>query len=675
MAGPDFLLEVSSMNARGLRFFPFLVACLFLVSLAPGAPTSPDSRDRDVRVAFVQGDVRLSRGHHNHTDLKQPWESAQPGEAIERGFALATGNGRAEIEFDNGSAVFVVENSLLLFAELPPPGNRIVSRMTLATGSATFWVESPAESFSIETPTDKVQIQGPQTFSLRFNAYLDATAITPVGGKLDNVAPKGTPNLQVDNGKTVFFQGGAILSAPDSGENLPWKESADGTPDPEMKLENYLFRPREQQLLGRDWDQWVETRVQEKQATMAAALKASGLSAPVPGLTDLYLHGNFFACEPYGTCWEPTQTQAAQESETEQAPATAQTPLPNASQQGRNVGFQPQTVQWEESEWSGPCDFGGGHRTITRVARTPEQLKELLRLRSLASSNLNYQGVTRSSCYTNSWIYRRHRYAMVLPRKPPVCMARKCKPVHTPHPIFVRVGSKVGFVPRHPDDVKGKPPINLKHGIIVPALRPGEETRQIAWNPSQKLTFLDKAPKEFAREIAAKPLPVTVPAPEIHAHVVEESARNNGTNSANHADSHIVYNYKTQTFMMRASTVAGTKGKDIPVGAIASNGRVATFAGSGGRAEPFSHNGPASSYSSGANSARNSGGNSGSHSYSSGSSGANSGWHSYSSGSSAASGGSFSHSSGGGGSVSSSSSAASSSSSASPGASHGSRPR
>ena len=85
------------MNARGLRFFPFLVASPFFVSLASGAPASPESSDRDVRVAFVQGDVRLSRGHHNHPDLKQPWESAQPGEAIEQGFALATGNGRAEI--------------------------------------------------------------------------------------------------------------------------------------------------------------------------------------------------------------------------------------------------------------------------------------------------------------------------------------------------------------------------------------------------------------------------------------------------------------------------------------------------------------------------------------------------------------------------------------------------
>jgi FecR protein len=250
------------MNPSGLRFFLLLAASIFLVFLAPATQASVDRNHREVLIVFVEGDVRLSRGHANHPDLKLPWEAPQTGQPIEQGFALATGNGRAEIEFENGSTVFLAENSLLLFAKLSSSGDRIITHVALPTGSATFWVPSAAESFFIETATDKVQIIGPETSSLRFDAYLDATGITPLGGKLGSI--KGAPTLQVASGKTVFFQGGAVLSAPEPDENLPWKESADGTPDPEVKFENYPFRAGEQRLVRSDWDQWVEARLQEK---------------------------------------------------------------------------------------------------------------------------------------------------------------------------------------------------------------------------------------------------------------------------------------------------------------------------------------------------------------------------------------------------------------------------
>jgi hypothetical protein len=356
------------------------------------------------------------------------------------------------------------------------------------------------------------------------------------------------------------------------------------------------------------------------------------------------LHGDFFPCEPYGTCWEPAQTQSAQQSDPKQGAPPVQTTSPN-------VGFQPQTVQWQEPEYIGPCDSYGGYRTITRIARTPQELQELLRLKSLANANGYYRSSAFSSCYEQRWIHHHGHYAMVLPIRKPVCAANKCKPVHPPRPIFVRVGSQLGFVPRHPDDVKGKPPINLKHGIIALPTRPGEPARQVALDPSEKIIFLNKPSKEIEREIASKPLPV--PAPEIHAHLIQEETRGSSTTAANHTDSHIVYNYKTQAFVMPAAPGAGSKAKDIPVGEMASNGRVATFANNGfsGRTESFGRGSAATSY--------NGGGNSGSHSFSSGSAGSSS---------------SHSSSASVGASVSSPSSSSTSNSSSSSGASHGSRP-
>jgi hypothetical protein len=38
---------------------------------------------------------------------------------------------------------------------------------------------------------------------------------------------------------------------------------------------------------------------------MADVMKAAGLTSPLPGLAGMKGQGTFFACAPYGTCWEP----------------------------------------------------------------------------------------------------------------------------------------------------------------------------------------------------------------------------------------------------------------------------------------------------------------------------------------------------------------------------------
>src|SRR5215472_12408095 len=91
-------------------------------------------------------------------------------------------------------------------------------------------------------------------------------------------------------------------------------------------------------------DAWVSGRQTHRNAVTAAALKASGLSSPIPGLADLYKHGTFFSCEPYGTCWEAADPAEAQDSASQSAASGAQSPTKAQA----NPSFQPQTVQWEE---------------------------------------------------------------------------------------------------------------------------------------------------------------------------------------------------------------------------------------------------------------------------------------------------------------------------------------
>jgi len=46
---------------------------------------------------------------------------------------------------------------------------------------------------------------------------------------------------------------------------------------------------------------------------MSAALKESGLAAPIPSLAELKGQGTFFDCVPYGTCWQPNGSRSSQE--------------------------------------------------------------------------------------------------------------------------------------------------------------------------------------------------------------------------------------------------------------------------------------------------------------------------------------------------------------------------
>jgi FecR protein len=234
-----------------LRFHPFnSVLCS-----APAAFASDDHDAREVRLTSIQGDVRLSRGAGKHADLNKPWEQAQGGEFLERGFAVATGNGRAEIEFENGSTAYLAENSLLLFRELSALRDRVITRMTLPTGTATFALQPVAgESFFIETPTDKIEISAPDTLFARMDAYLDATAITPQGEKGESVVRNNLPNFVIQKGHTMFFRGGEIIDGPG--------------PD---------------QAASSTWENvWRSLGVSDLQAA-ALALRTSGLAPLVPG--------------------------------------------------------------------------------------------------------------------------------------------------------------------------------------------------------------------------------------------------------------------------------------------------------------------------------------------------------------------------------------------------------
>lgn len=680
-------------SARGVFFLLF--SSLTLV-IPPKLRASKDKEggDREVYLAFVQGDVRISKGKNHRPDLNQPWEQALAGDLIQEGTALATGDGRTEIEFENGSTVYLAPNSLLLFRELSAPGDRIVSRMALATGTATFALQSGNnEFFLMDTPTNHLSLSPRETLFSRIDAYLDATAVSAQGEKGEDVSLSGAPSFQLKEGKTLVLLGGRFAhvlgsergdaqSVASGGSSMssmdPWELVLSGLPDFQLPSMAPLLNQKSARRLTpvnaepgslAEWDGWVSDRQTHRKTVTADALKASGLSSPIPGLADLYEHGTFFGCGSYGVCWEAADLAEPQDS-TKQSAAPIS---PSPAQVQVNPTFQPQTVEWEEivQGWCSPPAL----RTVTRIAHTPEELQKLEQRKAAAQKVRYSRGAYPISCENGYWIPYRHHFVRVItpqvPQVPRHCEGAKCKPIHPPRPVWVKAGNKVGFVLAHPNDVKGKPPVNLKEGMLIPPSKPGERTERLAVELSQKVTVFDKTPREFRGELFGRGL--RVPAPEIHGHLVLETARESSAALSAHAAPPIPYDYKSHHFLMSASAAAGTKAgsKEVPVGGIDSRGKVGSFADGHSRAyaQSFARSEAAASYSGGSyragsygsyGSGFSGGGHSGSSSgsYSSGS-------HSSSSGSS---GGSYSHSSGGGwssGSSSGGSGGASSSSSSS----------
>ena len=96
-------------------------------------------------------------------------------------------------------------------------------------------------------------------------------------------------------------------------------------------------------------------------------------------------------------------------------------------------------------------------------------------------------------CHTGSWIRHEGRYVWVTGIK----RHHHC-PVH-----WVKSGRTVGYVPIHPGDVKGKPPLGLKDGVVHPVDKHGDKAQLVASGGPVKV--LSEVPKEF-RQPATVPL-------------------------------------------------------------------------------------------------------------------------------------------------------------------------
>jgi|SRR5579871_26405 len=517
--------------------FPILLLIASLTTFtntSPAADTSPQvpsnrTYDQIVRLSLVEGDVRVSRGKEGEHATGDEWEQAAVNLPLQTGFSLVTGKGRAEIELEDTSTVYLGDNSVLIFTQITTTDGVPYTELSLVSGTATLHVQTtfPGERFVLRTPTDGVTLPYPGKTFTRVNSYIDAMALTPQEGTTIRVGP--VPQQTV-KGQTITLSHNHIITP-----------ATATVPD--------AFA---------EWDDWTAKRVAARSIAMSTTMKDAGLTSPIPGLAELKDQGTFFACAPYGTCWQPTngweehaaaprpvsaQLDAPQSPDSSQQQPASAAALPSSAQtlQSANPAA---VLRTEYGDWF-PCS---PNRVRYLIGRDPVTGKDKVLRTELDSTGAPYDWAV---CHSGSWIQREHRYVWVAGTK----RHHHC-PVH-----WVKYGGTKGYVPIHPHDVAGKPPINLKHGVFETSGRKGDSVRHVAFNSSIPVKVLDGTPKEFLKPYF-QPLR-RAEAPHLEAHLVKDGLAPGRDTATRPAGTAITFDHKSQSFMLARQVTEGGKNTTV----------------------------------------------------------------------------------------------------------------
>ncbi|MGB7985361.1 MAG: FecR domain-containing protein [Terracidiphilus sp.] len=580
-----------------------------------------------VRVSYMEGDVRVERGEENAKTTGVTWEKAVANLPLETGYSLVTGEGRAEIEFEDTSTLYLGSHSVLLFSDMHTEGGVPYTELALLTGTVTLHVQPyvSGEVFILKTPTGRVTTVFPQKRFLRVGSYTDGMTL---------VEQKEAGGLQSAEGEQE-------ASAPKppiyfDGSSASWLPSG----DPNAFAE---------------WDKWVQTRVAERSAAIAEMMQISGLDEPIPGLAEMKGHGRFFACQPYGTCWEPSAEVVPPEADAvppesvpqpaaDHATASTNTQSTPKKAQSSGVGSALGLSDSDEDEFF-PCfplnAYGNGFYWgwNTESVDASYQADPAWRFYSWAV------------CHSGGWIHMHNRYVWVAGHR-----RHHLGPCH-----WIKHGHTLALVPIHPWDAKGRPPLNRKEEVLALDLKNGLRFERIHLGPTDPIKLLDEPPKEFNKAIF--PVLARADEPQMEAFAVKDvyfasNAGAKGT-SVKPVGIPLHFDSKSQNFTVLKQVVMGNRNVTVAQPLNSRSGTLQSRAGI--------YSGSSGSRSGGFN------GGSGGGGYRGGSSGGYSGGGSrVGGGSSSASSSGGSHSGGvsssapsGGGAVSSGSSAASSASSSS----------
>src|SRR5882724_7554020 len=259
-----------------LRSLFAAISGIALIATGGAAVAYADSgHARIVRLSLVQGDVRFARDVKGDplADGHGDWEAAVLNLPIRQGYVVATDNGRAEVEFENGAMAFLAENSVLEFYDLSSEDGGFTTRLVLRQGSSEFHVNpGQGDYFSVTGGDFSVQAETKTTF--RMNNFDDGSSVNVVHGHL----------TALTNGKSTALSKDQSLS---------------------LKAGDPSSLQVERSPANDEFDQWVSGRIDSVSTATNAAMQYSNSYNYTSGYGDLYTYGAWFPIAGYGNCWRP----------------------------------------------------------------------------------------------------------------------------------------------------------------------------------------------------------------------------------------------------------------------------------------------------------------------------------------------------------------------------------
>lgn len=251
----------------------WLVA-LAALALAPALRADDDAGAgaRAVRLSDVDGQVQLSK---NSQTLA---ESAVANTPLFEGTRVTTGeDGRAEIQFEDGSVARLSPNSSLTLSALRGSGANGEAQMTLESGLGYFEMQNSPQS---------------GTMSVKFgDSVVSASGFTVLRIDLDN--PPGA--LAVFSGNAHLERGSAMSVDMHGGESIALSAN-----DESRYTLNETIEPD-------SWDSWNSDRDQAMTAESAAKTGATQnySQGSNPAWNDLDANGNWYDVPGQGQVWSP----------------------------------------------------------------------------------------------------------------------------------------------------------------------------------------------------------------------------------------------------------------------------------------------------------------------------------------------------------------------------------
>jgi hypothetical protein len=270
----EFVRNFESRNGtagRKLGMWLLGLAALALIPIAR-ADDGAGQAARAVRLSSVDGQVQLSKGNQIVAD------GAVANTPLFEGTRVTTGDdGRAEIQFEDGSVVRLSPNSSLTLAVLRGASANADAEITLDSGLGYFELQNSAQS---------------GTMSVKFgDSVATASGFTVLRIDMDN--PPGA--LAVFSGNAHLERGSAISVDMHGGESVALSANDDS-----RYTLNETIEPD-------SWDSWNSDRDQAMTTESAARTGATQNYAQGsnPAWNDLDANGNWYDVPGQGQIWSP----------------------------------------------------------------------------------------------------------------------------------------------------------------------------------------------------------------------------------------------------------------------------------------------------------------------------------------------------------------------------------